>query len=75
MTYEYDFSNPVINLYIVLGNWGWFLLGVYLFSTLIYKMYNSEYKKDPTFENIPKALRWKTILLAIVSIPLLGPLV
>lgn len=71
--FEYGFDNPIINLYLILGTWIWFLFGVYLFYKMSYKIYQSEYKKDETFEHIPIAMRWKSLLLISGGLVLIGP--
>jgi hypothetical protein len=73
MTFEYGFDDPIINILIVGVLWIWLILGTYMYSTLLYFMYHSEYKKDPQFKNVPTALRWKMVLLILTASFLLGP--
>ena len=73
MTFEYGFDDPIINITIVGVLWIWLVLGTYMYSKLIYFMYQSEYKKDPQFANIPTALRWKMVLVILTASFLLGP--
>lgn len=73
MEFTYAFDNQYINLILVFGFSIYFLLGVFLLSKAIYKIYYSEYIKDPKFETVPTALRWKFLLLIIISGLLIGP--
>ena len=73
MTFEYGFDDSIINITIVGVLWIWLVLGTYMYSKLIYFMYQSEYKKDPQFANIPTALRWKMVLVILTASFLLGP--